>query len=60
MTYIYPVDPTQRCTKTGDAVQCTFDANSTDRDITLVAKVSPTVAAGTSITLPIKVMYQRY
>jgi hypothetical protein len=58
MTYIYPVEPTQRCTKTGDAVQCTFDANSTYRDITLVAKVSPTVAAGTSITLPIKVMYQ--
>ena len=57
-TYLYPVEFTQRCTKTGTSVQCTFDANSTYKTITLVAKVSQNAIAGSTITLPIKVTYK--
>lgn len=58
VNYIIPVEDSHRCVKLSDSVQCSFDASSKDKEMTLIARVGSKVVAGNTINLPIKVTYK--
>ena len=58
-TYVIPLgNNTIKCIKLSNSIQCSLDAKSNLKEITLVAQVSAKAVAGNTIKLPIKVTYK--